>query len=266
MGASWDKIKSMNFKTIRISLLLLILAYVGFDTFWSNARATDWKRSLRVVIYPINADGSEAADKYISQLDESQFDAINQLLEQESVKYGREISSPVRINLAPELKSLPPKIPFKRSGLDVLWWSIKFRYWAWKEDNYKGSKPQIRSYALFYDPAQNKVLKHSTGLKKAKLAINHLFAGTKYAKQNNVVVLHELFHTLGASDKYDLQSGLPYYPVGYAEPKRKPLFPQTKAEIMGGQIALSENTAKIPPSLNKVIIGPETAKEIGWVD
>ena len=145
MGATYDKIKPMNFKTIRITVLILVLAYVGFDTFWSNARATDWKRSLRVVIYPINADGSEAADTYISQLDESQFDAINQLLEQESVKYGREFSSPVRINLAPELKSLPPQIPFKRSGLDVLWWSIKFRYWAWSEYNYKCYKQQIRS-------------------------------------------------------------------------------------------------------------------------
>ncbi len=68
----------MNFKTIRIVILLLILAYVGFDTVWSNQRATDWKRSLRVVIYPINADGSDASADYISQLEESNYAAINE--------------------------------------------------------------------------------------------------------------------------------------------------------------------------------------------
>ena len=256
----------MNFKTLRISVLLLILAYVGFDTFWSNARATDWKRSLRVVIYPINADGSDVADEYISMLNNEQFDDINELLSKQAGLYGKQISNPVRLSLAPPLKSQPPKIPDNRSTLNIMWWSIKFRYWAWKEDNYTGAKPQIRSYALFYDPAHYKVLKHSTGLQKAKLAINHLFASEKYSKQNNVVILHELLHTLGASDKYDLQSGLPFYPDGYAEPQLKPLYPQSKAEIMGGRVALSENKSQIPSRLDKVLIGTTTAKEIGWID
>ncbi len=254
----------MNFKAFRITLLLVILAYVGFDTLLSNARATNWKRPLRVVIYPINADGSDQADKYISQLDTSQFDSINTTLEKEATKYGYELSNPVWISLAPKLNTQPPKIPFNKSGLSVIWWSIKFRYWAWKEDNYSGTKPQIRSYALFYDPQQHSVLRHSTGLKKAKLAINHLFADSKYTSQNNVIVLHELLHTLGATDKYDLQSGLPYYPDGYAEPNRQPLFPQRKAEIMGGLIALSKSKAKTPSSLKKVIVGSKTAQEIGW--
>ncbi len=101
----------MNFKTIRITLLLLILAYIGIDTFLSNERATDWKRSLRVVIYPINADRSEQAEKYINQLQISHFDSINVLLESQSKNYNRDLIEPLRISLAPELKSLPPKIP-----------------------------------------------------------------------------------------------------------------------------------------------------------
>lgn len=264
-GVVWYKIQRMNFKTIRIALLLLVLAYVGFDTLLSNARATDWKRSLRVVIYPVNADGSEQADKYIAQLDTTQFDNINTILNKEASRYGLELSTPVQINLAPPLRSLPPKLPANRSGLKVLWWSIKLRYWSWKEDNYKGAKPQVRAYALFYDPKNHKILKHSTGLKKAKIAINNLFASKEYTDRNNVVILHELLHTLGATDKYDLSTGLPIYPDGYAEPQRQPLHPQRKAEIMGGQIALSEGKARIPSSLKKTIVGRLTAKEIGWV-
>ncbi len=255
----------MRFKTIRISILLLILAYVGFDTLWSNQRATDWKRSLRVVIYPINADGSDASAKYIAQLEESNYDALNDTLIKRGKNYGKDLSTPISIKLAPEIKEHPPKLPETKNALNILWWSIKLRYWAWREDNYQGPKPQIRSYALFYDPKQHKVLKHSTGLQKAKIAINHLFANKKYNGQNNVVLLHELFHTLGATDKYDLQSGLPIHPDGYANPSQTPLYPQTLAEIMGGKIPVSPAKLEMPDSLAKITIGHKTAKEIGWI-
>ncbi len=259
----------MNFKSIRITLLLLILAYIGIDTFLNNERATDWKRSLRVVVYPINADGSEQAEKYINQLQISHFDSINAVLESQSKKYNRELIEPLRISLAPQLKSLPPKLPITRSGLSVLWWSMKLRFWAWKEDsfgNYTGPKAQVKAYALYFDPETHKSLDHSTGLKKAKLAINYLFASTEQAEQNNVVLLHEILHTLGASDKYDLSNGIPHYPEGFADSQQQPLYPQTKAEIMGGRIALSESRAKIPNSLKSVVVGSKTAKEIGWID
>ena len=146
----------MNFKNIRISLLLLILAYIGADTFFSNQRATNWKRSLRVVVYPINADGSDQAEDYIKQLQSSHFDSINEVVESQSKKYNRDLIEPLRISLAPQLNSLPPKLPSTREGLSVLWWSIKLRYWSWKEDNYKGTK------------AQSKLLLYIMILKQAK--------------------------------------------------------------------------------------------------
>ncbi len=256
----------MNFKTIRITLLLLVLAYIGIDTFLSNERATDWKRSLRVVIYPINADGSKNTAEYINQLQNSHFESINRLLESQGKQYSKDLNEPLRISLAPELTSLPPIIPSTRNGLDVMWWSIKLRFWSWRNDNYTGPKAQVKAYALYYDPEIHKTLGHSTGLKKAKIAINYLFASTKQKEQNNVVLLHEIFHTLGATDKYDLSNGIPYYPDGIAESNKQPLYPQEKAEIMGGRIAISQTEAIIPLSLKKVVIGSKTAEEIGWIE
>lgn len=241
----------MNFKTIRITILLLILAYIGADTFLNNQRATDWKRPLRIVVYPINADGSEKSETYIEQLESNHFDNINGLLESQSKLYGRDLIEPLSIQLAPKLSSIPPKIPAVRTGLNVLWWSIKLRYWAWKNNNYKDPKPQVKAFALYYDPETSKALKHSTGLKKAKLSINYLFASTEQAEQNKVVVLHEILHTLGATDKYDLTNGYPHYPEGFANSKLQPLYPQINAEIMGGRIVISDTQADIPSSLKK---------------
>lgn len=256
----------MNFKTIRITILLLILGYIGIDTVLNNQRSTNWKRSLRVVVYPINADDSEAAEDYISQLQSTEFEDINTYLEVEAKKYNPTITDPIRINLAPQLRSKPPALSRSRSTLAIIWWSIKLRFWAWKNDNYTGPKAQIKAYALYYDPSSQKKLQHSTGLQKAKIAMNHLFASNKQSEQNNIVLLHEILHTLGATDKYNLLSGSVHYPDGYADSQQRPLYPQKKAEIMGGRIALSKTLAKMPESLKKVVVGPKTASEIGWVD
>jgi hypothetical protein len=74
-----------------------------------------------------------------------------------------------------------------------------------------------------------------------------------------------LLHTLNATDKYDLDTTLPRYPDGYAEPEKKPLYPQEYAELMGGRIPIDEHNAVIPKSLNYTLIGEKTAREIGWL-
>jgi len=77
-----------------------------------------------------------------------------------------------------------------------------------------------------------------------------------------VVIAHEFLHTLGATDKYDRASAQPLAPDGLAEPDRSPLYPQKKAEIMGGRIPRTEDDAVVPQSLKYVVIGPLTAQEI----
>ncbi|MDH5601588.1 MAG: hypothetical protein OEY78_09820, partial [Gammaproteobacteria bacterium] len=75
-----------------------------------------------------------------------------------------------------------------------------------------------------------------------------------------------ILHTLGATDKYDLNTGLPLYPDGYVETNKKPLHPQELAEIMAGKIPVSKTEAEIPRGLHQVIIGQQTAREIKWID
>lgn len=75
---------------------------------------------------------------------------------------------------------------------------------------------------------------------------------------------HELLHTLGATDKYDLATNLPIYPAGYANPDAQPLHPQNAAELMAGRIALKESKAEMPISLSGTVVGLTTAAEIGW--
>jgi len=63
-----------------------------------------------------------------------------------------------------------------------------------------------------------------------------------------------------------MASGQPLFPEGYAQPERKPLYPQHKAEVMGGRIPLSSTRSDIPGSLKRTLIGPTTATEINWLE
>ncbi len=108
-------------------------------------------------------------------------------------------------------------------------------------------------------------LKHSTALERGRIGTVNLFASKKQSSSNKVVLVHELLHTFGAKDKYDLVTGQPINPVGYANPEQKPLYPQTRAEIMGGYIPLSATKSKTPDGLEYTMISRLTAQEMGWV-
>lgn len=107
-------------------------------------------------------------------------------------------------------------------------------------------------------------IKTFNGSAKGRIGSVNLFASSRQSDQNKIVLVHELLHTFGASDKYDLATGQPIYPVGYANPNQQPLFPQTKAELMAGHIPVSQSTSKMPESLNQTLINEITAIELGW--
>ena len=125
--------------------------------------------------------------------------------------------------------------------------------------------PSVTLYLNFYDPQFNRILKHSTALEKGRIGSVNLFASSKQAQQNQIVLAHELLHAFGASDKYDLNTGLPLYPQGYADPHLQPLYPQKRAEIMTGHIPLSADKSRMAENLQQTMVSRQTATEIGWL-
>lgn len=78
------------------------------------------------------------------------------------------------------------------------------------------------------------------------------------------VAAHELFHTLGASDKYD-PSGNVLVPSGLAEPELSPQLPQRYVELMARHRPIAPGVTEPPSGLHQLRVGPLTAKEIGWI-
>lgn len=255
------------FRKARIAVLLFILAGVAGDAVLTRIRTTDWDASLWVAVYPINADGSERVDDYIRTLDSATFESIEKFLIREAARYNVSVDNPVTVRLGPKLSQRPPAPPpAGSSGLSVMWWSLKMRFWAWRmESTHDGPPANISMFVLYHDPETHDRLEHSLGLEKGLIGVVNAYASRRMSGKNNVVIAHELLHTVGATDKYDFATNQPVYPQGYAEPDRTPRHPQDKAEIMAGRIPLSEGTSRTPSGLGKSVVGPDTAAEINWL-
>ena len=252
-------------RLIRIGVLLFILATVAQSAWLARSRTAEWKTSLRVVIYPVSADASATSAQYLVELRKTAFDPIDQFFRTEGRKYSVSLADPVDVFLAPALPSRPPAAPFGGSKLRIILWSLELRYWAWWNDTYKGPKPDVRLFVSYHDPALTPRLPHSTGLQKGLMSVVNAFAESDLNGSNNVVITHELLHTLGATDKYDPDGNRPLFPDGYADPQAQPLHPQKRAEIMAGRIPISETRAETAADMKQVVIGAKTAREINWI-
>jgi hypothetical protein len=252
-------------KNVRIGLLLLVLGAVALQQWLDRVETQSWRHTLWVGIYPLNADGTATAQRYIDALSVQDFAPIESFFAREAHRYDVSLDEPVHIELYPQGDALPPALPDDAGPLGVAWWSLRLRWFTWRVADVPGRVPaRIRLFVLYHDPATLPTVPDSHGLQKGLMGVVHAFAVHEMTGSNNIVIAHELLHTLGATDKYDPASGAPLYPSGYADPGREPRYPQAKAEIMAGRRALSARQFDMPPSLASVVVGPETALEIRW--
>jgi len=255
----------MSFKHIRIITLLVIFIGVAHYTYRQTEDATDWDVPLQVNVYPIAGDDSPEVKAYITKLKEADFAEIDEFFEAEAEHYQIHTMPVLVTQLHAAIDSHPPARPLNASITRNMLWSLRVRSWAyWYTPSNNSPYSQISLYAIYHKPEVNKKLPHSSGLMKGLLGIGHLFATTEYQEENNIVLSHELLHTLGASDKYD-ENLQPIYPSGFANSKQTPLYPQEKCEIMAGRIATTKFATRLPDSLQQCVIGKSTAVEINWV-
>ena len=118
------------FKTIRIFILLFILAAVSYSGYRAKTQSVEWKYTLMVNVYPINGDGSEIADDYISRLSHDEFASIEQFMLDAAEKYGRTQHASIQIRLQSKLAKRPPAPPENANVAEIMWWSLQFRWWG----------------------------------------------------------------------------------------------------------------------------------------
>jgi hypothetical protein len=252
-------------RSLRIALLLLVLVLVATNALIDRRQSRDWTTPLWVGLHPLNADGSEVAEAYLQDIESEHYRGLEEFFAREGAQYGLAIDQPVHVEFYPRPSRLPPPLVRNPGKLDALVWSLRMRWYTWRAPDGPGQpSPNVRLFVLFHDPAISSTLPHSVGLSSGLMGVVHAFASRAQHGSNEFIIAHELLHTVGANDRYDLANNQPLFPEGYAEPDLDPLLPQRFAEIMGGRIPITKRESEIPYSLQDVVVGPLTAREIAW--
>jgi hypothetical protein len=254
------------FGTLRLAILVAVLAFVALGAWLDRRRSTDWDGTLRITVYPLAAGDDGATRTYVASLDDEDFADVEDFFATEGQAYGVALEEPLRIRVSRAVEGLPPAPPANPGPISVAAWSLRFRYWAWRVSvDDPLPPPDVQVFAIYHAADGSRAAPDSLGLSKGLMAVTHLFADPTARGGNQVVIAHELLHTLGASDKYDLATGQPLEPEGLGDPDASPRYPQQMGEIMAGRIATSARNAVIPASLDEMTVGAATAREIGWL-
>lgn len=235
---------------------MLILVVTHGERWWVR----NGSRPLDVMIYPVAADAAGAA--YLTGLRPEDFQEIGEFFASQGRRWRKQTTPAPVFHLRSVVHDVPPLEP-ARNAWEAIRLSLRLRWYAYRHTPFWGSFGRVRLFVLYHDAAAGRTLPDSHGMQKGLLGVVHVFASDEQRAQNNIVIAHELLHTLGATDKYDA-AGLPVFPGGFAESTREPRYPQERAEIMAGRIPVSADRAEIPASLAETVVGYVTASELGW--
>lgn len=253
------------FKMVRIGVLLVILLSVWSTVNLQRNVTRDWRGTLDIALVPVIADQHANTQQFVAQLGSRDFSEITRFLSSQGNRYGKNLEHAFNLAFSPAITQIPPMPPVTgASRLQIAIWSLKLRWWAWRNQPDDYHDAQIRMYILYQSPDDDTHLRHSLGLQNGLIGIVQARAYNSQRSLHNVVIAHELLHILGASDKYDLNTGQPLYPHGYARPNASPRLPQNTAEIMGRSMAITESSHRVAVFLRETMVGDQTAREIGW--
>jgi hypothetical protein len=250
---------------MRIVALLSIFFVILLSAWMTEKRMAAWERPILVTIYPIAADDRSETIGFVENFDPAPFEEINRFMSRESRPYGFTVTPAFRFQVASPGQELPPPVPDQFETASIALWSLKMRWWAWKQDRKDDLvSADIQMFVLYRSLKGKEEAGISVGMRKGRYGLVNAHARESMNSRNLIVFTHEMLHVLGATDKYVLSNGEPIFPQGYAEPEKRPLFPQKRAEIMGGRTPISSFSSVMPDSLTECKIGKQTAEEIGF--
>jgi hypothetical protein len=262
-----------TFFKVRVSVLLFVLVAVSLYAVadWSRRRArNDWTRPLLVGLVLVEIGPVE--DRAVSLLRE-RVHTLEAVLAAEAQRYGGRIGA--MANRPPfgvmvfgpvVVKERPPTLVGDGLSALVEYSISKWRYVSAldRAANVDGRGLDARIYLVAH-PAGEGGTNFVEGVSESggRTGFVEVNLDESMVDFALFVFAHELFHTLGATDKYD-ERGYALVPAGLADPDLVPLYPQRRAELMARGRPLAPGREVPPETIDELGVGSLTASEIGW--
>jgi hypothetical protein len=253
---------------VRLAVLLGLLAATliwAWRDVHSRGERNQWQRPLQVAValVQLGAVDTQAIDAL-----RERFPALEARLQNEHRRHGGQLSRPIQFTLfGPVTVDRAPPADPDASLISLA--RHAYEQWRWTHAVDVGSHLSPRGfdsriYLLLRAPRdRTRSWVEGSSELGGRVGIARIDLGASTVDLALFVTTHELFHTLGASDKYDA-SGRALVPDGLVEPERVPPYPQRYAEVMTRNLVLAPGTERPPDSLAELGVGTLTAREIGW--
>lgn len=255
---------------VRVSVLLVVLAgvivYAVRDVSQRRAR-NDWDHTLEVgvVVLELGPVEPEAVRALRHRTD-----ALGARMHGELRRYRPGAPRPFAFRVfGPVSITTPPPEPASTGLIDL----VRF---AWDKRRYLAdvdarasldpSELDVRIYVVATPPKDaERAFVEGLSEEGGRVGFVKVELDPSMTDFSLSVAAHELFHTLGASDKYDA-SGRTKLPEGLAEPDRVPATPQRYVEVMARGRPIAPGNDALIVSLDELAVGPSTAREIKWTE
>lgn len=266
-----DEKKKRRFFLVRVSVLLFVLFVVvlyAIRDFRSRRERTTWERSLEVGVVLVHANGTAAVDAVAIEALRERADALGARLEAEQRRHRPGAPTPFRFRVKGSVDApAPPPAPPSDGLVDLARHAWAVSRWTKDVDERAGVVPEhydTRVYVVVRRPTSaERTIVEGTSEQGGRLGFVDVELDETMIDLTWFVVAHELFHTLGATDKYD-ESGRARFPDGFVDPSASPPHPQRAAEIMARNRPIAPGIERVPETLDELGVGPATASEIGW--
>jgi hypothetical protein len=255
------------FYRVRVGILLGVLAFVSLyaaKDYWTRHARRAWQRPLEIALVLLERG---AIDPAALAAFEARIPALERALEAEFRRYGGRFR-PFRFRrFGPVPERVPPPSADAAPGLlQPLRISYELFWFARQSDEAVGLEGSHDGtiYVLLSAPVSDRrALVEGLGQDGGRIAVTRIELSEDSVDFGLFVITHELFHLLGASDRYGAD-GTALVPDGLGEPELEPLYPQESAEVMARGRVIEPGHEVPPGDLDELRVGTRTASEIGW--
>lgn len=257
-----------RFFQLRVGVLLAILAGVclyALRDYVSRHARTSWQRPLEVALVLVERGPLDPAA--LARL-RGGVERLEAVLEREYVRYGGTLR-PIRFRqFGPVQERFAPPEAETGSLWGALRVSLELRAYARAIDELAGLSDTDFDGSIYVrlspPRSDTRAFVEGLGEDRGRVAVANIELSADSVDFGLFVVTHELFHLLGASDRYG-PDGRTLLPEGLGEPELEPTFPQRTVEVMARGRVLAPGDEVPPSDLDELRVGLRTASEIGWL-
>lgn len=261
-----QRARARSRRRLRILALVVVLACVGlyaYRDYHSRMARNDWDHTLEVAIVLVD-DGT--VDRVAVEMLKNRTQALSDRLTLEAHRYAPDIPTPFHFTVkGPVQGGKAPPSPASTGFFANAQHTWDLRQYTSAIDTLATLDPEVYDSRIYVSMRNGNHGGTVEGASQPNGRVGTVNVELDRTMIDSVlfVIAHELFHTLGASDKYD-DKGHCRVPEGLAEPDRAPLYPQAFAELMARNRAVGLGEEVMPASLDELAVGLTTAKEIRW--